>query len=55
MDELVLGHEDVIDGGGVVGGFQGHAAMIGLHELLPVDAESDLFSKAAEMIMILEA
>ena len=55
VDELVLGHEDVVDGGGVVGGFQGHAAMKGLHELLPVGAESDFFREAAEMIMILEA
>ena len=55
MKELVLGQEDVVDGRGVVGGFQGQAGMKSLHESLPVGGESDLSSEAAEMIMIIEA
>ena len=55
MNELVLGHEDVVDGGGIVGGFRGRAGMKGLHRLLPVGAESDSAVEFAEMIMVIEA
>lgn len=55
MNELVLGHEDVVDGGGIVGGFRGRAGMKCLHELLPVGAESDSALETAEMIMIIKA
>ena len=55
VNKLVLGHEDVVDGGGVVGGFHGHAGMKCSHELLPVGGESDLFSETAEMIVIIKA
>ena len=55
VNEFVLGHEDVVDGGGVVGGFHGHAGMKCSHELHPVGGERDLSSEAAEMMIIIEA